>query len=201
VVASPAVYLPAAQINDRIIGTHIWFAPVWTVRAASPAVAAQAIEAALGGVDPLLPVGTVQRMSDVRASAIAEHTMLMTLVGTLAMIALLLAAIGLHGLISHAVTERTREFGIRMALGATPGDTVRDVALGGVKLAAVGACLGAALALPATSLVASLLYDVAERDLLTYAGAALFLLVVASGASLLPALRLLRLDPAKTLRQ
>ncbi len=201
VVASPAVYVPAAQINQGIVGTHIWFQPVWTVRASTPVVATQAIEAAFRSVDPLLPMGRVEQMAQVRASAIAEHTMLMTLVGALALIALLLTAIGLHGLIEHAVTERTREFGIRMALGAAPGATVRDVALGGVKLAAAGAAIGALLALPASALVASLLYDVAERDPLTYAGAAAFLLVVASAASLLPALRILRLDPARTLRQ
>jgi ABC-type antimicrobial peptide transport system permease subunit len=75
------------------------------------------------------------------------------------------------------------------------------VALGGVTLAAIGAVLGAALAVPASGLVASVLYDVPERDPLTYAGAAIFLLIVASVASVLPALRILRLDPAATLRQ
>ncbi len=201
VVASPAVYIPAAQINQGIVGTHVWFPPVWTVRAASPAIAAQAIESAITSADPLLPVGTVRQMADVRASAIAEHTMLMTLVSTLALAALLLAAIGLHGVIAHSVTERTREFGIRLALGATPAGTVRAVALGGVKLAAIGAVLGGLLAIPASTLVSSVLYDVAERDPLTYIGAAGFLLVVASAASLLPALRILRLDPATTLRR
>ncbi len=200
-VAAPTIYLPAAQINQGIVGAHIWFPPVWTVRASSPAVAARAIEEALAGVDPLLPVGQVRQMADVRAAATAEHSMLMTLVGALALVALLLAAIGLHSLIAHSVTERTREFGIRLALGATPGGTVRTVALGGMTLAAMGAAIGALLAVPASSLVASVLYGVAERDPLTYAGAAVFLLVVASIASVLPARRILRLDPATTLRQ
>jgi hypothetical protein len=119
VVASPAVYVPAAQITEGIVGTHIWFPPVWTVRASSPAVAAQALESAITSSDPFLPMGRIRRMTDVRASAIAAQTMLMTLVGTLALAALLLAAIGLHGVIAHSVTERTREFGIRLALGAT----------------------------------------------------------------------------------
>jgi predicted permease len=201
VVASPAVYVPAAQITGGIVGTHIWFPPVWTVRASSPAVAAQALENAITSSDPFLPMGRIRRMTDVRASAIAAQTMLMTLVGTLALAALLLAAIGLHGVIAHSVTERTREFGIRLALGATRAGTVRSVALGGVTLAAIGAVLGAALAVPASGLVASVLYDVPERDPLTYAGAAIFLLIVASVASVLPALRILRLDPAATLRQ
>jgi predicted permease len=201
IVASPAIYVPTGQLNPGLVAAHIWFAPVWTVRAASPAVAARALEEAITGTDALLPIGSVRQMSDVRANATAEHSMLMTLVGALAVVALLLAAIGLHGLISHSVTERTREFGIRLALGATPGDTVRAVALSGITLAAIGAGLGVVLSLPATSLVASVLYGVAERDLLTYAGSAAFLFLVAAGASILPALRILRLDPATTLRQ
>ena len=99
------------------------------------------------------------------------------------------------------MTERTREFGIRLALGATPAGTVRAVAWSGIVLAGVGAVIGAALAVPASTLVASVLYGVAERDPLTYIGAAAFLFVVAAVASILPALRILRLDPATTLRQ
>jgi predicted permease len=201
IVSSPAIYLPAAQVNKSILGTHIWFSPVWTVRASTHAVAVRAISDAIAGVDPLLPVGSVRLMTDVRAAATAEHTMLMTLIGALALVALLLAAIGLHGLISHLVTERTREFGIRLALGATPSGTVRAVAWSGIMLAAAGAVIGAALAVPASSLVSSVLYGVAERDPLTYVAAAAFLFVVAAIASLLPALRILRLDPATTLRQ
>jgi ABC-type antimicrobial peptide transport system permease subunit len=140
-------------------------------------------------------------MNDVRAAATAEHSMLLTLVGALALVALLLAAVGLHGLVSHSVTERTREFGIRLALGATPGGTVRAVAWSGIVLAGIGAVIGAALAVPASTLVASVLYGVAERDPLTYIGAAAFLFVVAAAARILPALRILRLDPASTLRQ
>jgi len=201
VVSSPAIYLPAAQINDRILGTHIWFSPVWTVRASSPAVGARAISDAISGVDPLLPLGAVRLMTDVRADATAEHTMLLTLIGALAVVALLLAAIGLHGLIAHSVTERTREFGIRLALGASPAGTVRAVAWSGITLAGVGAVIGTALAVPASTLVAGVLYGVAERDPWTYAGAAMFLFLVAAVASVLPALRILKLDPATTLRQ
>ena len=201
VVSSPTIYLPAAQVNQGIVGTHIWFPPVWTVRASSPETAARALTDAMAGVDPLLPLGQIRQMSDVRASATAEHSMLMLLVGALALVALLLAAIGLHGLISHSVTERTREFGIRLALGASPSGLVRSVAESGVVLVAIGVVIGALLAVPASSLVASVLYGVAERDPLTYTGAAAFLLVVAAVASVIPALRILRLDPATTLRQ
>ncbi len=201
VVSAPTIYMPAAQINQGIVGTHIWFPPVWAVRASSPEVAARALADAIAGVDLLLPLGQIRQMSDVRASATAEHRMLMMLVGALALVALLLAAIGLHGLISHSVTERTREFGIRLALGASPSGLVRTVAESGIALVAIGVVLGGLIAVPASSLVASVLFGVTERDPLTYAGAAMFLLVVAAVASVLPALRILRLDPATTLRQ
>lgn len=201
IVSSPAIYLPAAQVTRGIVGTHIWFPPVWTVRASSPAVAARAIEAAVTGADPMLALGQVRQMTDVRADATSEHSLLMMLVGALSLVALLLAAVGLHGLIAHSVAERTREFGIRLALGATPLGAVRAVALSGITLSAIGAAIGLLLALPASALVSSVLYGVAEHDPLTYAGAAVFLFVVATAASILPALRILWLDPATTLRQ
>ena len=201
IVSSPTIYLPAAQINKNMLNMHIWFSPVWTVRASSPAAGARALEQAIAGADPLLPLGRIRQMKDVRAAATAEQSMLMTLVGALALVALLLAAVGLHGLISHSVTERTREFGIRLALGATPAGTVRAVARSGIVLAGIGAVIGAALAVPASTLVGSVLYGVAERDPVTYIGAAAFLFVVAAVASIVPALRILRLDPASTLRQ
>jgi predicted permease len=201
IVSSPTIYVPASQLNKNIMSTHIWFSPVWTVRASTPVIGARALENAIAGVDPLLPIGRIRQMKDVRAAATAAQSMLMTLVGALALVALLLAAVGLHGLISHSVTERTREFGIRLALGATPAGTVRAVAWSGIVLAGIGAVIGAALAVPASTLVASVLYGVAERDPLTYIGAAAFLFVVAAAASIVPALRILRLDPAQTLRQ
>lgn len=200
IVTSPTVYMPAAQISQGIVGTHVWFPPVWTVRAASHAVAVQAIERAIAAADPLLPVGTVRRMSDVRAAATTEQRLLMTLVGALALVALLLSAIGLHGLIGHAVHERTREFGIRLALGATAGGAVRSVMAGGMGLAALGGVIGVALAVPSSTLIRSTLYGVADRDPWTYVWAVAFLLLVAGIASFLPARRLLRLDPAVTLR-
>ena len=148
-----------------------------------------------------MTVGQIRQMADVRADATSEYSLLMSLVGVLSLVALVLAAVGLYGLIAHSVAERTREFGIRLALGATPGGAVRAVAFSGITLSAIGAAIGLLLALPATTLVSSMLYGVAERDPLTYVGAALFLFVVATVASVLPALRILRLDPATTLRQ
>jgi len=124
----------------------------------------------------------------------------MTLVGTLAAVAVLLAAIGVAGVIAHAVTERRREFGIRMALGATAAAAVRSVSGGGLILAAIGAAVGAALSIPAASLVQTFLWRVEPGDPSTYLGVAGVLFVVASIASVLPALKLLRISPAETLK-
>ena len=124
----------------------------------------------------------------------------MTLVGILAGAALLLAAIGVHGVIAHSVAERRREFGIRIALGATGADAVRSVSAGGIALAGVGGVIGGLLSVPATALVRSFLWRVDAGDPWTYAAVAVALLIVATIASVLPALRLLRLNPSEALR-
>jgi ABC-type antimicrobial peptide transport system permease subunit len=132
--------------------------------------------------------------------AVGDRRLLMTIVATLTVVALFLSAIGVHGLIAQQVSERTREFGIRLALGASPGQTVRQVALGGLWTSLAGVACGVGLSFLATNLVKSFLWNVTTSDPTTYVGAALFLLVVAGGASVLPALRILRLNPAVTLR-
>ena len=200
-MASPLVFIPAAQASDGFFQTsHTWFSPVWTVRAAGGVNAGQVLPRAINSVDPLLPVSEVRSMTAVQAAAISEQRLLMTLVGVLAVAAVLLAAIGIHGVIAHSVTERRREFGIRLALGATAGATIRRVALGGIALAATGAVIGGLLSLAAVRLVQSFLWGVSEHDRATYIGVALLLLGIATVASVIPALRILRLDPAETLR-
>ena len=196
----PLVYLPASQSIETMRGAHVWFSPVWAVRARTMPDAAAAIRQAIASVDPLLPVGEPRRMSDVMAQATSQQRLLMTLVAVTACAALLLAAIGIHGLIAHSVSDRRREFGIRLALGATAGQTMRAVALGGVMLAAIGALAGGLLSLASVKLVQSFLWNVGERDPITYIAVTGFVLVVAAIASVIPATRILRLDPAQVLR-
>ena len=197
----PIIFVPAAQTTDGEFRTaHIWFNPVWTVRARSEHDGSLALRRAISGADPHLPLSAVRSMKDVMASPTSEWRLLMTLVGVLAGAAILLAAIGIHGLIAHSIIQRRREFGIRLALGATAGQAVRRVALGGVALSIVGALIGGGLSVVSVGLVRSYLWGVEPHDPMTYAGVALFLLVVATIASVLPALRILRLDPAETLR-
>jgi predicted permease len=161
----PVTYLPVTQVNDGFVRlVHGWFSPSFIVRAderrtGMPDTAV--IARALSATDPLLPLADVRPMREVQETAIAQPRLLMTLLTTLAAAAVLLAAIGIHGLIATSVTERTREIGIRLALGSTAGDAVRAVAMPGVWLALAG---------------------------------------VAAGVLPAPALRILRLDPAATLR-
>ena len=200
-MTSPLLFVPATQETDGFMKlVHTWFTPIWSVRASSSVNVAAAIQQAFHAVDPLLPVGRVEAMADVQANAIAQPRLLMILVGVLTATAILLAALGIHGILSHAISERRREFGIRLALGATAGQTMRQVAMSGVMLAAVGAAIGMGLAWAAVRLVESFLFGVASHDLSTYVSVARFLLLVATVASFLPALKILRVDPAETLR-
>lgn len=197
ILTSPTIYLPAAQTNANMFK---WFSPVWTVRASSSAAAAEALTRAIGSVDPLLPVGEIRSMRAVVDASLAAPRLMMSLVGALAIAALLLSAIGIHGLITHVIGERTREFGVRLALGASAGQIVRSVAMSGITLGAVGVAIGLALSLPATKLVEASLTELAAKDVPTYAGVAVLLFAVACVSSLWPALRVARLDPVKVLR-
>jgi predicted permease len=200
-VSLPLVVIPVSQTTDAYFKlVHTWFTPVWTVRSRETGVAAIALERAIKQSDPLLPVSSVRSMESIMSAAMTEQRLLMTLVGVLAVAAILLAAIGVHGVIAHTVAERRREFGIRIALGATGADAVRSVSFDGIALAAIGAVAGGLLSIPATSLVRSFLWRVEVSDPWTYVTVAIALLVVATVASVLPALRLLRLNPAETLR-
>jgi putative ABC transport system permease protein len=200
-VSMPFVLVPATQVSDAYLRlVHTWFAPVWTVRSRDPGAASKFLERAISETDPLLPISSARSMEAVVAEAMTEQRLLMTLVGVLAGAAILLAAIGVHGVIAHTVAERRREFGIRIALGATGASAVRSVSLAGMTLAAIGAVIGGVLSIPATSLVRSFLWRVDVNDPWTYAAVAIALFLVAAVASVLPALQLLRLNPAETLR-
>jgi predicted permease len=199
---TPAAYVPAAQTGDAFLQlVHTWFAPYWIVRTrgASDAMARQ-MQQAVAAVDAQLPFARFDRMVDVQSSAFKEQRYRATIFSLLAGLALLLAALGLYGLLAHAVTERARELGIRMALGATLGSAMWTVIRPGIRLALVGIVAGGVLARLAATLLRNLVWGVPTTDPATFAGVAAVLLIVALLASLLPALRLLRLDPAETLR-
>lgn len=195
-------YVPAAQVNSAFFQqVHTWFSPAWVIRSSAPAAAVvQALRDALATVDPLLPIAKIESMSDVQSASLARQRFMMSLITGLGLVALLLAAIGVHGLIASSVTERTRELGIRLALGATARQILGAVIMPGVTLAAIGVAIGCGAAYSLAQLMRSFIWGVEPTDPLTFVTVAALLLVVALAASLLPALRVLRLDPALTLR-
>jgi predicted permease len=201
-VSPPVIYVPASQVSGGFLKlVHTWFSPAWVVRAsgAMPAVV-DGIRRSVAAVDPMLPIAKMASMAEVQAASLAQQRFMMTLVLGLGAVALLLAAIGIHGLIASSVSERTRELGIRLALGATGSQVIRDVLVPGLTLAAAGVTLGGAAALAAVRLLRSFLWGVTPTDPLTFVGVIVTLLAVALLSSLIPALRVLRLDPALTLR-
>jgi ABC-type antimicrobial peptide transport system permease subunit len=151
-------------------------------------------------IDPQLAVSSVRGVDAVRAATLSRQRILMLLVGALGGLALFLAAIGIYSLISSGVSERTRELGIRMALGATVRQTITTAALPGIIMAGVGLVIGCALAYGASGYIRSLLWGIEENDPMTFLAVIGALLTVAIAASLIPALRVRKLDPVSLLR-
>jgi putative ABC transport system permease protein len=165
-----------------------------------PAAYASAARAALKEVDAGLPLLNPQTMTALIAQTTADRRLVMVLLTIFAGLAVVLASIGLYGVMAYMVGQRTGEFGIRMALGAGPGAMQRMVVLQGLKLAAAGILLGAVAALGLTRLLQSFLFDVQPSDPLIYAGIAVLISLVAGCACWIPARRAARIDPLVALR-
>ncbi|HWI18085.1 MAG TPA: ABC transporter permease [Vicinamibacterales bacterium] len=200
--ALPGFYMPFSQFPGGGLRTiHGWFSTAWIVRQSyDGAVNEPILRRAMAEIDPQLAVSAVRAIDDVRGATLSRQRMLMMLVGALGGLALFLAAIGIHALIASGVAERTRELGIRMALGATVGQTVRDAAMPGLIMATAGLAIGCAIAYGATGLIRSLLWGVKENDPMTFVAVVGALLAVAATASVVPALRVRKLDPVSLLR-
>jgi putative ABC transport system permease protein len=198
----PCVYVPLAQTNERFLTlVHTWFQPSWVVRGAVPAgTLVPELRRIVESVDAQLPIANVRTIADLRGTRLESQRFMMALVAGLGAIALVLAAIGVHGLIASSITERARELGIRLALGATAKQAMKAVVVPGIALAGAGVIIGGAAAIAVARLLHSYLWGVTPTDPGTFAGVIVLLLAVAAAASLIPALRVLRLDPARTLR-
>jgi putative ABC transport system permease protein len=190
---APMFYLPMSQLT-------LPFMSIVVRDAAGPAAVASAVRSALRAVDPELPIGTVRPLRDVVNAAVAEPRFRTTLVGAFAVMALVLAAVGVYGLISYGVALRTREIGIRVALGAQPRQVLLPVIREGLLLMLAGITLGAIGSLAATRLLAGLLFEVNATDPLTFLAAALALLATGLIASYVPSRRTLNVDPLTALR-
>jgi putative ABC transport system permease protein len=167
--------------------------------AGDPRAAIALVRAQVRDLDRDLPVTGVQTMEEVLESAAARPRFTTWLLGAMAGTALLLAIVGIYGVIAYSVAERTQEMGIRMALGAARGDILRMVLLQALALTGCGIAIGLAASLLLTRLMASLLYRVSATDPWTFAACTVLFLLIATAASYIPARRATRVDPVDVL--
>jgi putative ABC transport system permease protein len=160
-----------------------------------------AVKAAIAGVDKDQPLTRIRTMEEVASEATSQPRFRAELVGVFAALALVLAAVGIFGVLAFSVGQRAREFGIRVALGARSHDVLRLVLGGALKMTGAGVAIGLAAAAMLTRLLGTLLFAVQPLDPVTFAGTAAVLVVSALAACALPAWRAIRVDPAVTLRQ
>ncbi len=191
--ARAEMYVPQAQFANAGI-TLIVRATV------KPESLINAVKQQVRALDPALPLTAIKTLDAYRHEALALPRFNTFLLGVFALLALALTLVGLYGVMSYSVTQRTQEIGIRMALGAQVGDVLRLIVGQGMKLVSVGVLLGLAGALAATRLLQSWLYDVSASDPLTFAGVALLLAIVAFLACWIPARRATKVDPMIALR-
>jgi len=200
---TPTLYLAAAQASGAFMQqVHVWFSPSWIIRGQeSGQELAVSVTRAIQGVDQGLPMARVALLNRVMDEAFAQPRFEALFLVVVAAFALLLAGIGLYGIVAHEVLERRAEMGLRMALGATPGKAVFIAGAGGLKLTFVGLVLGGVLSVVVARLMVVLIYGVAPFDPLTLAFLVGVLSLFASFASFVPAARIGRLDPAEILRE
>lgn len=170
------------------------------VRGAGNVAVIPALRSLITSIDARVPLARPTTMAELHADALAQPRLLATLLGAFAAAALLLALIGIYGVIAYAVSHRTTEMGIRLALGATPKQVVGLVLGDGLKLGALGLAIGIAGGLMAANGISTLLYGVAPRDPLTFIGSALVILATAMIGSWLPARRAAKVEPTQALR-
>ncbi len=197
--SEPQVYLPHRQMAD---GSLTWFAPKDLVvrSAVAPASLTPAIREIVAKADPRIPISEVRLLSDVVEADTAPRQIQARVLGAFAATALLLAGIGIHGLLAFTVSQRSREIGVRVALGAQPRDVLEMVVRRGLLLAAIGVGLGAALAYGAGRAMQTLLVGISPADLPAFLAAGAAALLMTLAGCLAPAIRAVRLDPIAAIR-
>jgi predicted permease len=196
------MYVPEGQVSDPLTKLANSVIPLsWAIRTANdPSALTAAIQREIMAVDGQLPVSRIRSMDQVVSESTARQNFNMLLLSIFAGLALLLAAIGIYGLMSFTVEQRTQEIGIRMALGAGRGDMLKLIVRQGMLLAGIGVVLGLGAAFGLTRLLAGLLFGVKTTDPVTYVAVALVLIAVALFACYVPARRATKIDPLIALR-
>ncbi len=189
----PMLYWPYTQFG-QIFNTMVVRSDDDPIRLAA------AVKSRIWSVDKDQPVSRIQTMDHILSDSVARRRLYVVLLGVFASVALLLAAAGIYGVVSYSVMRRTREIGIRVALGAERVDVLRLIIAQAAKLALTGEVLGILLALGLTRLMASLLFGISSADPFTFAGVASLLSAVALAACYIPARRAMRVDPIVALR-
>jgi predicted permease len=202
-MSEQAMYIPAAQVNAQYLPLlHVWFQPDWIVRTAGPVEGlTDQMQRALASVDPNLPFSGFYSMRDLLAKTLAAQRVEVALLGALAALALLLSAVGIFALVANIVAQKTREIGIRMALGSTVSQAMVQIGRSGAGASVLGLFLGLALCAGVLRVMRSVLYGVGVYDAPTLATVVLTLVLVTFLATTLPTLRIAKIDPANTLRE
>lgn len=192
-IVDPTSYLPYSQNANRTMNLIIHGTQ-------DPAQLVSAVRSEVRALDPSLPVSNVKTVSQMIDERISPKRLMTYILAVFALCALLLASVGIYGVMSYAVTQRTQEIGIRMALGARAADVLKLVLRNGMSLTLIGVAIGLVGAFALTRLLASLLFQVTPTDRLTFAAVALSLIVVALLACFIPARRATKVDPLVALR-
>jgi putative ABC transport system permease protein len=196
------MYLPYLQSPDYLEGSggHVAYLTIVVRAAGDPTALVPALRAIVSSLDPQVPLAQVCTMEEAVSLAIARPRFSLVLLGVFACVALLLAGVGIYGVMSYAVSRRTNEIGVRMALGATRADVLRLVVGQGLALALVGTAVGLVGALALTRLMSTLLYGVSATNPATFIAASAVLTLVGLVACYVPAHRATRIDPLVALR-
>lgn len=198
----PVFYIPAAQASDGLIQmAHMWFQPSWIVRTRGPIPGLEAaMQQAITAADPGLPVSGFYPMEALMNKQLQMQRIEVMLLSALAGLALLLSAIGIYSLVSNLVVQRTREIGIRIALGSTLQQAMLTIGSSGIVAAGAGVVVGLGFSFAALRVLKSEIYGVSTYDPFTLMAVPLLFVLIALAASFLPTLRIIRIEPAETLR-
>jgi len=199
---TPTVFTPASQAPDGVTAFVASVMPTcWVVRTSGdPMSYASLVQREILAVDPEQPVSSVRSLAQLMSESLGRRQFNTLLLMVFAGLAVLLAVVGVYGVMSYSVAQRTHEIGVRMALGAARGDTLRLILGQGMKLAAIGVVVGVLGAFGLTRFMLTLLFEIGATDPMTFAAGAFVLLVAAAVACLVPALRATRVDPLIALR-